>query len=124
MKLRFLAIFVLMILIAGCAVDNSGRLPQASQPSNPAWVDELIQKSSTDPVANPPLSVWKYEYNGQAVYFVPAHCCDIPSTLYDAQGTVICSPDGGLAGKGDGKCSDFFDTRTGEQLIWQDTRSQ
>ncbi len=115
MKLRYLTIFAVIILLAGCS--------QATQSANPAWLDQLIQKFESDPVANPPLSVWKYEYNGQAVYFIPAHCCDIPSVVYDAQGAVICSPDGGIAGKGDGKCADFFDKRTGEQLIWQDSRT-
>ncbi len=116
MKLRFLAIFALIILLAGCS--------QATQSANPAWLDQLIKKFESEPVANPPLSVWKYEYNNQTVYFVPAHCCDIPSTLYDAQGTILCAPDGGFTGKGDGKCSDFFSNRSGEQLIWQDSRTK
>jgi len=116
MKLRVLAILIMLLLLAGCA--------QATQSANPAWVDKLIEKFSSDPVANPPLSIWKYEYNGQVVYFVPQHCCDITSMLYDAQGIYLCAPDGGIAGKGDGKCSDFFDKRTGEQLIWQDSRTR
>jgi hypothetical protein len=48
---------------------------------NLAWVDQLIQKIGSDPVGNPPLSIWCYENNGQVVYFVPAHCCDIPSVF-------------------------------------------
>ncbi len=116
MKLRLLAIFAVLIMLAGCA--------SATQSTKPTWLDQLIKKIESDPVGNPPLSVWKYEYNSQTVYFVPAHCCDIPSVVYDAQGAVICSPDGGLTGKGDGKCRDFFDTRTGEQLIWQDSRTK
>jgi len=115
MKLRILAIFIILILLAGCA--------EANQSANPQWVDKLIKQFESAPVANPPLSVWKYEYNEQDVYYVPAHCCDITSVVYDAQGTFLCAPDGGITGKGDGKCSDFFDKRTGEQLIWQDTRT-
>ena len=116
MKLRIIAIIVLLLLLAGCT--------QAAQSGNPAWVDKLIKQFESDPVGNPPLSIWKYEYNGQTVYFVPAHCCDITSVVYDAEGAVLCAPDGGLTGKGDGKCSDFFDQRSGEQLIWQDTRTR
>ncbi len=116
MKLRILLLLTVLIILAGCT--------QAAQSSNPAWLDQLIKEFESDPVANPPLSIWKYEYNGQMVYFVPAHCCDITSIVYDAQGTVVCAPDGGLTGKGDGKCSDFFDKRMGEQLIWQDSRTQ
>jgi len=115
MKLRILAVIILIFLLVGCA--------QTTQTGNPAWLDKLIQKFESDPVGNPPLSVWKYDYKGQVVYFVPAHCCDITSLVYDAEGTILCSPDGGITGKGDGKCSDFFDQRTNEQLIWQDTRT-
>jgi hypothetical protein len=75
-----------------------------------------------DPVTNPPRGVWRYSYQGQTVYYIPPMCCDIPSQLFDSDCNFICNPDGGIAGGGDGKCSDFFTTRTGEQLIWQDDR--
>ncbi len=116
MILRLLALIAILILLASCV--------QATQSTNPAWLDQLIKKYESDPATNPPLSIWKYEYNGQAVYFVPQHCCDITSLLYDAQGTILCAPDGGITGKGDGKCSDFFEKRTGEQLVWQDSRTK
>lgn len=116
MKLSILAFFVLIILLAACG--------QSGQEGNPSWVNDMIQQFEKSPVGNPPLSIWKYEYNGQAVYFVPAHCCDISSVVYDAEGTTLCSPDGGITGKGDGKCSNFFDERSHEQLIWQDNRTR
>ncbi len=109
------AIVGIAILLVGCS--------QANQSTNPKWVDQLIKQFEHDPVGNPPLSVWKYDYNGQTVYFVPAHCCDIPSVVYDAGGTVLCSPDGGIKGGGDGKCDDFFTQRSNEQLIWNDSRT-
>ena len=40
-------------------------------------------------------------------------------------GTGACvgaEPDGGITGRGDGKCTDFFQTRTDERLWWADTR--
>jgi hypothetical protein len=36
----------------------------------------------------------------------------------------MCAPDGGFTGKGDGKCTYFFDARTNEKLIWEDERKQ
>ncbi len=114
---KFIAVlFVFIILLSACA--------QAGQPGNPKWVDDLIKQFEKAPVANPPLSIWQYEYKNQVVYFVPAHCCDIPSVVYDASGTVLCSPDGGIAGKGDERCDDFFTQRSGEQLIWKDERTR
>jgi hypothetical protein len=86
-------------------------------------VDQLIRKFQSQPVGNPPQSIWRYAYRGQPVYYVPAQCCDQSSTLYDANGNVLCAPDGGLTGRGDGKCADFEAKRTGEKLIWQDTRT-
>ena len=115
MKPRFMAI-IIIIFLAGCS--------QTTQTGNPGWVDKLITKIESDPVANPPLSLWSYEYNGQAVYFLPAHCCDIWSVVYDADGNFICAPDGGFTGKGDGKCPDFFSERTSEVLLWKDSRTR
>ncbi len=114
---KILPVLILLILFtASCS--------KATQSSNPAWVDKLIQQFESETVANPPLSIWRYDYNGQSVYFVPARCCDIYSQVYDANGALLCAPDGGIAGKGDGKCPDFFDKRTNEQLIWKDSRTQ
>lgn len=112
MKIYFLAIILIFISLSGCK--------PYTQSDNPNWVDDMIKQFKSDPVGNPPLSIWRYEYNGQVVYFVPAHCCDIPGYLYDEDGNVLCNPDGGIKGVGDGRCTDFFTQRTNEQLIWQD----
>ncbi len=115
MKSYGIFFLILVLFLAAC---SSG-----AQSGNPAWVDKLIKQFEKNPVGNPPLSIWKYDYNGQTVYFVPAHCCDIPSVVYDASGSQFCSPDGGITGQGDGKCPNFFTERTNEQLIWQDART-
>ena len=52
----------------------------------------------------------------------PQRCCDIFSDLYDADGTIIGHPDGGITGQGDGLVPDFFAERTDEQTIWVDDR--
>ena len=116
MKTKTSAIIAIMLLLAACA--------QAAQSGNPAWVDQLIQQFKSQPVGNPPQSIWRYEYNGQVVYYIPAQCCDQYSTLFDVQGQVLCAPDGGFIGGGDGKCKDFFDQRSNEQLVWQDSRTR
>ena len=90
----------------------------------PNWIIVLTDQFKSEPVGNPPQSIWRYDYNGQEVYYVPAQCCDMYSTLYDADGNVLCAPDGGITGRGDGKCTDFQDKRTNETLIWQDKRSR
>ena len=102
----------------------TGTCMHVTQSDNPAWVNQLIEKFEKEPVGNPPQSIWRYDYNGETVYFVPAQCCDKFSALYDKDGRVICAPDGGITGRGDGRCPDFFSERTKEKLIWEDPRSR
>jgi len=116
MKTQYLMIIAMIILLAACA--------QATESGNPEWVDQLIKKFESEPVGNPPLSIWRYEYNGQVVYYVPAQCCDMYSSLYGTDGMVMCAPDGGITGAGDGHCTDFFSERSNEQLIWSDSRTR
>ena len=105
-----------LILAAGCATPTPS--------TNPVWVDQLIKQFEGEPVGNPPQSIWRYKYNGQVVYYVPAQCCDMYSTLYDAAGAVVCAPDGGIDGRGDLRCADFGSQRTDEALIWKDSRTR
>jgi hypothetical protein len=107
---------VLVIVAAGCA--------PSSQVENPPWVDQLIRNTQNEPAGNPPQSIWRYDYNGQTVYYIPPQCCDQYSQLLDAGGKVICAPDGGFTGQGDGRCPDFLEKRTNEELIWKDSRSR
>ena len=89
----------------------------------PAWLKVLIDELKAESVANPPAQIIQYTYNGATVYYLPPKCCDIMSVLYDVEGNVLCSPDGGLTGEGDGRCPDFAETATEEVVIWRDDRS-
>ena len=93
-----------------------------STEENPEWITNLIAKYESEPIGNPPQSIWCYEYKCQPVYYVPPQCCDQYSTLYDVNGNRICAPDGGITGRGDGQCPDFFQERKNEKLIWKDSR--
>ncbi len=99
----------------------------ATQPLNPAevkpaWMQSLIVSIEAEPVWNPAASITRYTYRGTVVYYLAAHCCDIRSKLYDTSGAVVCEPDGGITGKGDGKCEDFLAIRSDEKLVWKDHR--
>lgn len=97
---------------------------ESSQDANPLWVAELIAKYQSDPVGNPPQSIWRYEYKNQKVYYVPPQCCDQYSILFNAAGDTLCAPDGGITGGGDGRCTDFFQERKNGVLIWKDSRTR
>lgn len=88
----------------------------------PAWLMTVIAELESQPVANPPASITRYEYHGTGVYYLSPRCCDIPSVLYNADGAVLCRPDGGFDGRGDGRCPDFLSARKNGVLVWRDPR--
>ncbi|MEA2657200.1 MAG: hypothetical protein QOI23_2565 [Chloroflexota bacterium] len=88
----------------------------------PAPIAAIIGGLESRPVANPPAFLASYEYADQVVYYVPPRCCDVFGDLYDGEGRVICHPDGGLAGAGDGRCPDFLTERKHEIILWRDSR--
>ncbi len=116
MKYRAPLLIAIAIVIAECS--------QSTEPEYPDWVNELIITFRSMPVGNPPQSIWRYEYRGEVVYYVPPQCCDQYSVLFDQEGNVICAPDGGFSGRGDGRCPDFFAARTSEKLVWKDPRGR
>jgi hypothetical protein len=128
--MKFYLLFLAIVILSSCKyLDLPSGTPKSIEikildlPSGtPKSIEMKIKDISRDGVRNPPASVWQYNYQDQIVYYIPPHCCDIPSELFDANGNLICSPDGGFTGKGDNKCPDFFTTRTEEKLIWKDNR--
>lgn len=92
------------------------------QRNRPKWLDDRIQKLLEDEPVKPRLRITSYQYRGQTVYYETVRCCDQYTTLYDAKGNVLCAPDGGITGRGDGRCPDFEKNRSAEQLVWQDPR--
>lgn len=116
MKTRQLVTISFIAILLGCS--------QTTEPETPVWVRALVSELEQEPVGNPPQSIWRYQYNGETVYYIPPQCCDQFSTLLDSKGNRLCAPDGGFTGGGDGKCPDFFKNRTDEKLIWRDERSR
>jgi len=112
------SIVLVLLTIGGC---SNPAAPDTSSAS-PTWVTALVRQLETQPVANPPAFVARYDYKGQDVYFVPQRCCDIMSVVYNSEGAIMCHPDGGIAGKGDGRCADFFVERRNERIVWRDSK--
>jgi hypothetical protein len=117
---------VLLVLMAvGCQREEVAKAekgpsgPQGLPPCIQAKIDEIVAEK----VSNPPVRVYSYRYAGKKVYYFTPRCCDQPSVLYDESCKRVCRPDGGITGQGDGKCPDFFSTRTDEELVWADPRN-
>jgi hypothetical protein len=111
-KLIFYAAALTLFVFTGCRNENA--LPDC--------VGHKIQEIMQEPPRNPPAEIWQYKFEGKKVYYIPPYCCDAYSELLDENCRVICAPDGGITGRGDGRCPDFYSKRKNGILIWQDKR--
>ena len=109
---------------SGARPPSNANFPSTLGSQHPTWIDRLILQFQNAPVGNPPQFIWKYDYQQRVVYYIPPQCCDQYSQLYDASGGLICAPDGGITGRGDGLCPDFLNLRKNEVLVWRDPRSR
>jgi len=112
-----------LIALALAAVLVAGACGTAATDPHPEWLRDLIARLESEPVANPPGSVTLYEYASGVYYYMPGPCCDQFSDLYDAEGTLVCHPDGGITGDGDGNCPVLGEPLRTE-IVWQDTRTR
>ena len=108
-----------IVLFMGCP---SRPKDKEADVKKPAWLSAWITDKKGQPVENPPASITRYQFQGKTVYFYPAPCCDMMSTLFAEDGSVVCRPDGGMTGTGDGGCPTFSAERTDELVIWSDGR--
>ncbi len=113
----FLGLPALIFLFTNC-----NNTTQPSSQELPQWMNTKISNFKSEPISNPPRQVNSYRYQNETVYYIPAICCDQFGTLYTLEGDTICFPDGGLDGKGDGRCKDFIQTAKDSALIWKDIR--
>jgi len=111
-----LKIFVILLLLSSAC--NNEDIPKEV----PNCIKDKIEEIKGQAVWNPPAKIYSYRYKEVTVFFIPQRCCDIMSTLYDENCNIICSPDGGITGNGDGQCLAFFTNRTEEKLVWEDHR--
>ncbi len=88
----------------------------------PSCILSKIEELKNKPKQNPSAEVYEYNYLNNNSYYFTADCCDQYNFLYDSNCNVICAPDGGIAGRGDGKCADFNESKKDGKLIWKDPR--
>lgn len=84
-----------------------------------AWLDDLIVELEAAPVANPPAEIVRRVHDAGVYYYLLPRCCGVWSNLYSADGTLVCHPDGGITGNGDGLCS-ALGPLVSEEVVWQD----
>lgn len=96
----------------------------ACRDEGPAWLADLQRQIAEEPATNPPSQILRFELVGRPVYYRPPYCCDIQGVLYSEDGTVLCHPDGGFTGTGDGRCPEFFTRRRDCVQVWADPRAK
>ena len=118
---------LIVTIFTGCALlFPFVAITQAQQPTQPKWLQRLITRLQSEPVRNPSAKILRYTYSRRSYYYVPPAAGDQFSALYSAVGKMICAPDGGITGRGDGKCPSFvrkmLSSREPGRVVWQDTR--
>jgi len=112
----FTLILIFSLSKTGCEKQNS------SESLSQDCIERIIAEIQSKPVQNPPITIMQYKYQGVFVYYVPAPCCDQLNPVYNIDCTIRCYPDGGINGKGDGKCLDFFTLSKDKKIVWKDDR--
>lgn len=88
----------------------------------PSCIENKIREIQKEEVRNPPAQVWKWEVDGNTYFYITSDCCDQFNYLFDENCNVVCAPDGGFSGNGDGNCPDFIG-KIEKILVWKDHRN-
>jgi len=88
-------------------------------PEMPACLAAKIKAMASDPQEGSPLSINRFTYHQQTVYYMVSPCCDKYNVVYDSVCHILGYPDGGITGRGDGKMQDFEKEATDKKVIWQ-----
>jgi hypothetical protein len=110
----FLFLLVSMLMVSSC---EKLVLPDET----PACVNSKIREIKDEEVRNPPAEIWKWEVDGGTYYYITSYCCDAFSELYDDKCNLLCAPDGGITGGGDGRCPSWT-SQPEKTLVWKDPR--
>lgn len=64
------------------------------------------------------IAVSQWQVDGKIYYYYQLDCCDQYNYLYDEECNLVCAPDGGFGGTGDGNCPEFVGDIT-SVLVWE-----
>jgi len=120
-KLQLLSLAVALALPLLAFQCQEPPTPAAARPTG--GLQAKIAELQAKPKGNPAYTIWSYSWQGQKVYLASEQtCCDQYLTLYDECFRALCAPSGGFSGKGDGRCPQFYQDATDQQLVWRDPR--
>lgn len=109
-------VFLFIVLIFG--LTSTFCHACSSRDHLPAWVKDRLHPRSGSHPPFVPVEVTSLRYRGNTVYLLVPPCCDGFTEVYDPKGNYLCAPDGGITGRGDGKCPEFSQEATDRKVIW------
>lgn len=111
---------IALSLIVAAFISCKGKDKSSASSSDklPAFLTEKIEAYKKESNQKKWPVITRYTYYEKAVYYFQMPCCDQMNVLYDSDGKELCKPDGGITGKGDGKCADFNANKKEPKLIW------
>ncbi|MEM8902013.1 MAG: hypothetical protein AAGC85_28150 [Bacteroidota bacterium] len=112
--LSLYASFLILFIGVSCKEDDK---PIRAIPS---CIQLKIDTLANSVVLNSPTQVFRYQYEGESVFKFKGGCCDQFEFVYSNQCEYICAPSGGFTGLGDGRCPNFSEEATHEELVWED----
>lgn len=110
--MKFIYLFLFLFTITSACAKIS--VPKGT----PYAIKKLIRKEQKHCLSK----VYNYNFEGQKYYyFQNGHggCADSFNDLYNEKGELLCHPDGGISGGGDGKCGDYYIGINNALLIWE-----
>ena len=85
----------------------------------PAWLTAKITQIKNERAPNVPAAVTRALYRNKTVYYTSPVVPDGFGSLYDEHGVLLGHPDGGIDGRGDGRCSDYFESASEITTLWK-----
>lgn len=116
-NLQFLMAAIFLTLLS-CSKDEE---PPNCMIHKPNCIDHKIESLKKERVRSPPAEVWEWKVDNSIYYYITSNCCDQYNLLHDNECNIICAPDGGNSGEGDGNCPNFSGTIL-KTLRWKDPR--
>ena len=117
MKLKSSVILLLGVLMMACVCGE-----EVSGDTTPYCIEQKIAAIEKEPVRSPAASVTMIITRSKTYFYIPPYCCDFYGELYDDECNLVCNPDGGIGGNGNGNCPDYSIVE--ERVIWEDKRQQ
>lgn len=119
--LTIIALFSVALFATSCKhsknAQTSNEETSASETAKFSWIDDYVAKAQKNELEQNPTEIKEYTFNGETVYLSIMPCCDRLNIIHSVTGEELCKT-GGITGKGDNKCPEFYKEAKLIKTIW------